>query len=95
MPNNNYVRGRKFEYRARAQLLGQGHEVFRMAGSHSCADLISFHRGRTFFVQCKTDGKFPLKEKQKLYATAHKCGATPILAFRDGRGIAMREVEAC
>ena len=42
MPNKNYVKGRAFEYKVRDHYLAEGFVVFRMAGSHSPADLIAF-----------------------------------------------------
>ena len=40
----NYERGRAFEYKVRDHLKAEGYQVFRMAGSHSCVDLIAVNK---------------------------------------------------
>lgn len=55
MPNKNYISGRAFEYKVKKYLESHGHLVFRSAGSHSIADLISISMklDRTVLIQCK------------------------------------------
>jgi Holliday junction resolvase len=89
MPNRNYNRGRALEYRVRDHYRKQGFEVFRMAGSHSQADLICMKGSPGFItkiVQCK--GKKSLmtkKEKADFFKYCHNLGAVGILAYYEKR----------
>ena len=60
MPNKNYLRGRRYEWKIRKRLLSQGYyEVCRTAGSKSSFDLIAVDNdlGYTKYVQCKVLSK--------------------------------------
>ncbi len=60
-----YSIGRNFEYRVAKYLSKHKWEVFRMAGSHTKADLIAFRRNCTpVFIQCKSSDKTPLSKKE-------------------------------
>lgn len=54
-PNNNYVAGRRFEYKRRSHYHRLGYEeVIRTAGSHGAFDLICINSDRPVLcVQCK------------------------------------------
>ena len=54
IPNKNYAKGRRAEYKAKAELEKLGYKVFRSAGSHTKADLISFKGDEVRFIQIKT-----------------------------------------
>lgn len=55
MPNANYLRGRRFEWRVRDQLRKMGWTVLRTAGSKGPVDLVAVKAGSPVaFVQCKT-----------------------------------------
>jgi Holliday junction resolvase len=59
MPNKNYVKGRKKEYRLCKELRGLGCVIVqRTAGSHSPIDIIAIDKKRKliFLVQSKPDG---------------------------------------
>lgn len=57
MSNSKYIAGRTFEYKVRDDYRGRGWYVFRMAGSHSVADLIAVKREQTQYIQCKHNDK--------------------------------------
>jgi Holliday junction resolvase len=98
MPNLNYNNGRAFEYRVRDHFKKEGYEVFRMAGSHSQADLICIAAtspdGVTVpevkLVQCK--GKRQLMTKQQkavFFEYCHDLGAEGILAYSHKRKLVL------
>ena len=57
MPNQNYIKGRRKEYRVMNDERKQGNLVIRSAGSHSPVDVISIDvKARVIkFIQCKPD----------------------------------------
>jgi Holliday junction resolvase len=67
MPNSNYIKGRKKEYRVMNEERKKGNLVLRSAGSHSKIDIVCIDvRGRIIkFIQCKPDDTTDL-EKNKL-----------------------------
>jgi Holliday junction resolvase len=55
MPNKNYIKGRRKEYKIVKQEKAKGRIAFRSAGSHSCIDVVSIdteHR-KIFLIQSK------------------------------------------
>lgn len=73
MPNSNYLRGRRLEYRVMARLRGDGYEVFRTAGSHGKVDVIAVDSHLTRFIQCK---RFKTRRSLKvLLAFVNRAGA--------------------
>jgi Holliday junction resolvase len=86
----NYRRGARFEYSVRDKLYEKYGAVYvvRSAGSHGVADLVAFFSwGEVWFVQCKTDGNLPNREKEKLFETASAARAQPRLAYKEGSTI--------
>ena len=75
MPNKNYLKGRRAEYKAMQILRDQGCIVFRTAGSHGTADVIGIGpTGRIVFVSVKTGGARPsAKERDALSELAMRC----------------------
>lgn len=68
MPNKNYVKGRRKEYKIVKELKEQGYDiVVRSAGSHSPIDVFAIHKlTRTIkFIQAKPDSMSE-KEKEKI-----------------------------
>ena len=67
MPNRNYERGRRKEYKLKKLLESKGNIVLRTAGSHGFADLISIDKENKVinFIQVKPDN-FSKKEEEKL-----------------------------
>jgi len=57
MPNKNYIKGRKKEWRIRKEYELMGWIVLRTAGSHGFADLIAIDKRnkKILFIQCKPD----------------------------------------
>ena len=77
MTNNNYKRGRAFEYRVMTMCEKAGYTVMRSAGSHSKADIIAiksiyddnnYAATDVLFIQCKYGAKIPKKEREALFA---------------------------
>lgn len=68
MPNSNYIKGRKKEYKIRNQLLEQGFDIAqRTAGSHSPIDIIAINKLTKVIklIQAKPE-KFADSKKQEL-----------------------------
>ena len=58
MPNKNYVKGRRKEYKICEQLKNEGFDVVqRTAGSHSPIDIIAISKDKQMIrlIQCKPD----------------------------------------
>lgn len=58
MPNKNYIKGRRKEYKIMQQLRDIGcHHVIRSSGSHSAIDVIGIdlEKRRIFLIQSKPD----------------------------------------
>ncbi len=53
MPNKNYIKGRRFEYKIRDYFKNRGYTVIRSAGSHSEIDLIAFNKTFCYILQLK------------------------------------------
>jgi Holliday junction resolvase len=96
MPNKSYTKGTKFEYRVRDYFKDAGYEVFRMAGSHTQADLICFPRSKAtksidrilplepLLIQCKTKMALMSKsQRQELIQYCQDIGVQAVLAYRD------------
>ena len=79
MSNNNYKRGRAFEYRVMAMCEKAGYTTFRTAGSHGIADIIAIkntyntwrwreNMSEILLIQCKYGAKVSKKEREVLFA---------------------------
>jgi hypothetical protein len=67
MPNKNYIKGRRYEYKNMDMLWSIGcHIVFRSAGSHSPIDVIGIdlEKKHIFFLQCKPESMSDNKKKE-------------------------------
>jgi len=83
VPNQNYQRGYRLEYRTRKMLEGMGWKVLRSPSSKGEADLIAFNQDSKILVQCKTTVKDALYVYglSDLVKEAKKYKAVPILAY--------------
>lgn len=84
MPNKNYLKGRRKEYRIRKELLEQGWTIVqRSASSKSCIDLWCVHKDtrRILLVQCKPDN-FPVKEAECLKRELNWLNGTFLVEFQ-------------
>jgi len=73
MPNKNYIKGRRKEYKIRQQLIEEGYLIVqRTAGSHSAIDIIAIDPDdrRILFVQAKPDS---MVEKNKKALEKEHC----------------------
>lgn len=58
MPNKNYIKGRRKEYKTINDLKARGFDIaFRSAGSHSPIDVVGIHQKDKviFLLQCKPE----------------------------------------
>lgn len=86
----HYTDGRRFEYVTRDDLLRDGYEVLRSAGSKTKIDLVAFKPAQVLLVQCKLDGKLSPAERAVLLRVAGWLPGVgiPLLAYRPGiRGV--------
>ena len=68
MPNKNYIKGRRKEYKVCKQLKEDGFDIAqRSAGSHSPVDVFAVSRSKKIikFIQCKPDN-FPKSKQNKI-----------------------------
>ena len=65
MPNSNYIKGRRKEYKVMADERKLGNLVLRSAGSHSIIDVVSIDvKARVIkFIQCKPNNISELDKK--------------------------------
>ena len=102
MPNLNYVKGRRLEYRVRDYYKDKGFEVFRTGGSHTPADLICISSGyslhnsevaQVILVQCKTTSKLMSERQRKEFRDyCYKIKCEGKLAYRNGRKLVIVDV---
>jgi len=92
MANKRYVKGRRFEYRVRDDMLNKGFLVFRVAGSKP-VDLIAYKNGKMYAIECKYNKKDINKTSiEKLRRYREKYGVKTLIAYRDGRKIIYKTV---
>ena len=67
MPNKNYEKGRRKEYKVREALRAEGFIAFRSAGSHSPIDVVGINvkKGCIHLIQVKS-GKMSDSARQKI-----------------------------
>lgn len=67
MPNKNYLKGRRKEYKWVNDLKDEGFIAQRSAGSHSPVDVFAIHPDKKIIrlIQCKPD-TMPEKEQNKI-----------------------------
>lgn len=92
MSNLRYNRGANFERAVKKYLEQQGGDVFRVAGSHTPADIIALFNGKIYLTQCKLDGYCPPSEREALKDIAIRNKAIAQIAYRN-KGIKFKEVE--
>lgn len=70
MPNKNYIKGRRKEYKVINQAKAKGLIAFRSAGSHSPIDVCIIDKiNRTIeFIQCKPDTMSENKKNEILHS---------------------------
>lgn len=88
--NLNYKKGRRFEYRVMALLRNKGYFCMRAYASKGPYDVIAIRPASQMnqvplLIQCKTNGKLPKKEREKLELLDKKWHGTTVHAYRSGR----------
>lgn len=88
--NKNYKKGRRFEYRVMEILRGKGYFCMRAYASKGPYDVIAIRPANQMnpvplLIQCKTNGKLPKKEREKLIDLDKKWHGTTVHAYRTGR----------
>lgn len=82
---SHYRNGREFEWKVRDDLVDNGYDVIRSAGSKTKVDLSAFKPGQAVFVQCKRDGRISPAERVELLRMASHIGAIPVVAWKKPR----------
>lgn len=79
-----YHRGRAFEHAVRAQLVADGYDVIRSAGSKTKIDLVAFKTAQVLLVQCKLDGRCSPAERVALLRVSALLPsyAVPLIAWK-------------
>jgi Holliday junction resolvase len=93
MPNHNYNRGRRFEYRIARLYREQGWFVFRSAGSHSPADLVCAKAGEIIAIQCQTDKYFAPAKVEQLVELARENNWRAMLYWTEKHKTQTKEIE--
>ena len=88
-----YQKGATFEYKVKSYLEGLDYTVFRVAGSHSPADLIALagYQEQSYtkkviivwLIQCQHSKYFSKDKKQELQDLANKVNARSVLAWAE------------
>jgi len=86
-----YRRGYSFERRVRAHLEKDGWFVVRQ-GKSAFPDLICLKKGKAMLVECKVDGYLRPEERRRLLEVSIKTGAESVIASREGKKIALRNL---
>lgn len=80
---SHYRAGRDFEHAVRTELISDGYDVLRSAGSKTKIDLAAFKPGQAVFVQCKRDGRIGPAERTELLRVAAHIAAVPVVAWKE------------
>ena len=86
MANYQYIKGRRLEYEVKKDLEKKGFFATRTPGSKTPADVIAIKLPTVHWVQCKTNGKLPKKEREKLVELRRKYGGNVYLAYKVRKG---------
>jgi Holliday junction resolvase len=94
VPNKNYQKGRRFEYRVKKFFEKENKLVMRTAGSHSPFDLIAMTVNHTYLIQCKSYEKPTKKDIEKLNYWSKELMAdfnytTCMIVYPSGRSLAI------
>jgi Holliday junction resolvase len=86
--SNRYATGTRFEHKTRDDLIANGYDVIRAAGSKgpTKVDLVAVKPGSLIFIQCKATGTLPPAEWDRLVEVSGWVGAVPVLAANGPRG---------
>jgi len=95
MPNKNYLKGRRFEYKVIKELRSYGFFVVRQAKS-AFPDIVAVqkpakNKPHIVVIECKTTGRLSKKEKRAL-RNFRAIDIKPYLAYpvRDGRHVLVK-----
>ncbi|MFD7157926.1 restriction endonuclease [Kribbella sp. NPDC059898] len=82
-----YHRGRDFEHAVRRELVADGYDVIRSAGSKTKIDLVAFKARQILLIQCKLDANAsPAERADLLRVTALLPNyAVPLIAWKRPR----------
>lgn len=85
---NHYATGTRFEHKTRDDLIANGYDVMRAAGSKGSTkvDLIAVKPGQLLFIQCKSNGKISPAEWDRVVEVSAWVGAVPVVAENGPRG---------
>lgn len=92
MPNPNYEKGRRFEYKVRDNFRKRGYIVYRSAGSHSPADLVAMKAGEIILIQCQTYPNFAKAKVEQLLEHAKEMSCRAQLYWTQDRKMYCKEL---
>lgn len=79
---SHYRAGADFERAVRLDLIDNGYDVIRSAGSKTKVDLVAFKPGQALFVQCKRDGRIGPAERTELLRVAGHVDGLAVVAWK-------------
>jgi len=94
MSNQNYVKGRNFEYRIMDFLRKRGYFCMRAYGSRGAFDIIAVPptKGSTLLVQAKYNGYVPKFELQQLKEIQKKLWGSVIIAYSENHKLQFKNL---
>jgi Holliday junction resolvase len=98
VPNRNYLRGYRLEYKVRLILEYNGWHVTRKHASKGIEDLIAIKKGKQpLFIQCKDtklgDKSMSVHELEVFRLHSVEYGAAPIFCYKKNQKIFYKDVE--
>lgn len=82
----NYDRGRRFEWTIIADLIAEGYECIRAAGSKGKCDILAFKSGQILVIQAKSGHAWPgPAERAEVIRLANLIDGIPIIAWKQPR----------
>jgi len=93
--NQNYIKGRNFEYRVMDFLRERGYFCMRSSGSKGLFDVIAIPstKGSTLLIQAKYNGYIPKFELQKLKEIQNKLWGSIIIAYSENHKLRFKNLD--
>lgn len=82
---NTNRQGASFELAVAHDLVSAGWWATRVSASKGGCDVIALSPDEVLLVECKLHGRLDAEQWNDLYDLAMRCGAVPVLAFREYR----------
>ena len=94
MSNQNYVKGRNFEYRVMNFLRKRGYFCMRSYGSKGLFDIMAVPstKGSTLLIQAKYNGYIPKFELQQLKEIQNKLWGSVTIAYSENHKLRFKNL---